>query len=416
MPRLIAAIFLFAAPFLWATTPVASVDVEICDGDLLGRDLKVELKSSRASFTSDESRPALEKIISSLRKYKNLAANGTSKVASIYKAIEPQIDQALARAENLSRKNRIDQNEMFIVSFAFTQVVDFAGDFTKRVAYYADGIDGVFSYNDAAFAEIEEVFFDRYSSPEDLQKVLTEFAKQQAKGMFTPLKGPDYTKYLIDGMFHLKPDEQDYFFQYKYIALMGVAPYRELFENRELGVAYYGVSVKPFSPADGSHGGSEMFVDHDMFHAFFMKFKDLQVFQRLGITTATEAKRLKTFNNQYLKARIREWDRLANTDPGLNAALEAVLFAVLHEQSESYPTGVGIELGKADRRDFYTRVLVRMLQDGDFGPRLGGKTAGREKELVKAALAWLRARADVDAAAVLARLRGVYAVSVSPGS
>lgn len=79
-------------------------------------------------------------------------------------------------------------------------------------------------------------------------------------------------------------------------------------------------------------------------------------------------------------------------DPDFRKAVEVVFFAVLHEQSFSYPVGAAHELQKIDRFDFYQKAIIAGMQSNRFGLEYSDLS----KKSITVAIQWVRARAISD--------------------
>lgn len=180
-------------------------------------------------------------------------------------------------------------------------------------------------------------------------------------------------------------------YQPRFLYKDGLLPPMRFVEARETGDFLIGVARRGRADYDGQPGTARGFTGHDFGHARTQMDADLELFRELGVRGFEEARELKALNDAAVRELLAEWRLIP--DPALKARVEGALFALLHEESQSYPIQVDAAL-RPERRDLAELTLRTALNAPELvGRRVFKASAADPKAAGREAYEWIAPRA-----------------------
>lgn len=264
-----------------------------------------------------------------------------------YLAILPEIQAIKNKGEAIVRAKALNQDEVFKYFHGFSVIVDYPLRADKNVSLIT-----------------QQIHSPNYS-------LKSAFPNSMVGSLTMP--------------------NQNFAFQYKYVFKAGVLSLKELFQDRESGTVYVGVTKSSRNEVDGTNYSALNFLRHDMAHAFIQKYFDQWTFSGLKATTAEQRQKIKKISHELLQARIKEYESLKDTE--LRDAIEVFYFMILHERGRDYPYGTAVQLNVAKEFGDYLRLAKAYLHNYQMGPEyfhLYGT------DVLPQALEWIKTRAMED--------------------
>lgn len=346
----------------------------------------VSLKSINAAIQTPESLKTVEQAVQKIKSILDGAQNNQpGALNSIYKKALPEVLKAYELGQKIIRNKSTSQNEVFEFFYKFSQVIDLPKNFVRLMSNQIDGLRGLDQFTEIEFETRLKLFKEHYKSEEPL---LDHAIKELQKPIRFNLSSS--FKYITINDKTLA-DDLKFSFQYKYIFNEGYFSLRELFQDRESGTVFLGVSFSDHAIYDGQHGNAVAFLKHDVLHAYTQKYYDMLLFEEFHADTTTKKISLKTKTNALLQSRVQELSQIQDKD--LMAAIDVVYFTLLHEQSLSYPLGIENELRASEKVTSWKKRIFSGTQGGYFGQEHVSLPEGS----LSKALSWVHTRALSDA-------------------
>lgn len=347
---------------------------------------QIWLSAPKADVFNPTNANAVTQIKNRLAKMKRMT--DATAMGRYYRALDPQIDQIFAIAQEVEARG-YPQLQTADLVHRFTEILVFPIHYIYRIADYGTGgcSDSIERFNRRYYDKAVCAYNQRYVDPPDLG--LLPLQLKSFVQTFNEISISNIDK-KFRGVVGYSDQEAkaNLFFQYRYSYRVGDIPMMRFIETRETGEVFVGVSMTTKADYDGQRGMADGFARHDYLHAFVQKLQDARLFAALNITSLEAAKRLKALNQKYVLQLLSQWIQIE--DPALKAAVEVMLFALLHEQARSYPIQVDAELSSSERLEFYEQVVPSALMNGRFGKEYKTILKGIEFKKIRAAILWLQ--------------------------